>query len=127
MITSKDRRWMEVAKKVLIHSSHPSYMMGSILVSGGRIISSGTNSEGPPAFFVGDTGPWLGRHAEVRCLTGIEKKQTKGATLYIAGITKKHNIILTKPCINCLNIAKKMLIKRVVFHSKEGEIREERI
>ena len=125
-ITSKDRRWIAVAKKMLPYSNHPKYRMVAILVKGGKIVSMGTNSEGPPAFFI-RYAESRGRHAEVRCLFGLDKKYTKGSTLYIVGLTVVGNVILSKPCEGCDGFIRKMGLKRIIYHTVEGLIQGEKL
>lgn len=124
--TTKDRRWIAVAKKMLLYSNHPKYKMVAILVKGGKIVSMGTNSLGPPAFFI-RYAENRGRHAEVRCLFGLDKKYTKGATLYVVGLTAVGNIILSRPCKGCEDFIKRMGLRRVVYHTVTDEIVGEKI
>lgn len=123
-ITSKDKRWVALAKKMLPYSNHHNYRMVAVLVKGGRIISYGTNSIGPAAFFL-RFAENRGRHCEVRCLFGLARKYTKGATLYVVGETKLGNIVLSKPCPSCLEFIGRMGLRRVVYHSIEDILIEE--
>jgi deoxycytidylate deaminase len=124
MITTKDKRWLAVAKKMLIYSNHDKYRMYSVLVKGGKIISTGANAIGPAAFFL-KYALNRGRHSEVRCLFGLDRRYTKGATIYIAGETKHGSVVLSRPCKSCSDMIERMGIKRVVYHTIEDEIREE--
>lgn len=126
MITTKDRRWITVAKKMIPYSNHPKYRMVAILIKGGKIVSMGTNSVGPPAFFIRYSEN-RGRHAEVRCLFGLDKKYTKGATLYVVGVTAFGNTILSKPCKGCEDFIKKMGLRKVIYHTVEDEVTGERL
>ena len=126
MICAKDRRWMEVARRILKQSSHHKYRFSSVLIKGGRLINIGINSSGGPAPFYKNSDK-RGRHAECRCLYGLSKKATKGCTLYCCGETIIGNLVCSRPCSMCWVEVEKMRIKRVVHYSIRGELVEIKI
>jgi deoxycytidylate deaminase len=127
MITSKDVARMKITMKALCSSKCPRYLMSSALFKGGRLVSIATNSSGPPAFFLKKKRENMSRHAEVRCLFGLSKEETKGSTLYICGKTTNDTLILTRPCPSCYDLVKAHKIKRIVYMNKAGELIEERV
>lgn len=127
MITSKDLRWMSVALKALDSSNHNKYHMVCVAIKGGKVVSVGVNSKGPPAFFIKGLKEQRGRHAEITCLSFLNKKDIKGATLYIAGKSVGGTIVLSRPCESCLPFIEKMGIRRIVYHNQCGQLIEEKV
>ena len=126
MIGEKDKRWMDLARRVLKQSLHPKYRFSSILVRSGRVINIGINSSGGPAPFYKNSNN-RGRHAECRCLYGLSKKATKGCTLYCCGETIIGNLACSRPCSMCWIEIERMSIKRIVHYSIKGELVEIKI
>lgn len=124
MITSKDNRIKNLGRKLLKLSFHSKYKMIALLVKGGNIISVGANKEGAPKPYVKCHRPEMGLHAEVSCLAGITKDQSKNTTIYVVGQTTKGNNMLTKPCKSCYSFIKEMGIRRVVYETSSGELEE---
>ncbi len=125
MIHKRDTNWVKLCKKLFQYSNHSRYLLGCVVVKGGRVINMGINVE-----FKGSKGYLrkhrknLALHAEVAALHGISKKNSKGSTLYVIGQTKAGNCILSKPCATCLLFINQMGIKRVVYGNIRGEVME---
>ena len=125
MITTKDKKWNDLARKFLSTSTHSKYRMVAILVKGGRLISAGANKENSaPKRYVKQIRTNMSLHAEVCCLSGISKEASRGATIYIVGETAKGNSMLTAPCESCLSFIFHMDLKRIVYETKENKLEE---
>lgn len=124
MITSKDRRWVELAWKLSKNSPHPKYKYTALVVKS-RLVSTGFNKNGRPKFFVREIIPGQGHHAEIDALLGLDKSVTKGATLYCAGMTNLGTRILTRPCRSCFIGILKMGVRRIVYHDNQNNLIEE--
>jgi deoxycytidylate deaminase len=123
MITAKDRRWIDLAKKIARTSNHDKYHMSALLVSGGRVISLGVNKLSGPKRFTKQR-PGMRLHAEIDCLLNIGKDVSKGSTLYITGYTKAGNDLKSSaPCLSCAAFVDEMMIKRIVY-TEYGQIKE---
>lgn len=125
MITSKDSRFIDIARKMSLKSSHSRYLLSAILVRGSRILSIGINKDNAAIKpYIRKTRPNINLHAEVDCLAGITKDQSYKTTLYITGYTAAgNNLKSSRPCTSCLGFIEAMKVKKVVY-TEEGEIKE---
>lgn len=125
MITQKDLRIQKLGKKLLKLSNHSRYKMVCLLVKGGNILSVGNNKENSaPKPFVKQYRPSMQLHAEMSCLAGVLKENSKNSTVYVLGETVNGNQMLSKPCPSCESFLKEMLIRRVVYENREGILEE---
>lgn len=122
MITSKDERWMRVARKVAECSSHDRYLFSSVLVRGGNVLSVGVNKHGKPKGRPHREN--LNLHAEAHALCQLNIAAIRGATLYVYGRTIKGNDVLSKPCSSCEKFIIKCNLFKVVYVTVEGTIEE---
>jgi deoxycytidylate deaminase len=99
------------------HASKSSYYfrLGAVIVKGNRVLSTGHNSISH--CHVNDFKN--SRHAEMDAILKLIKKQDglsslAGSTLYVSRITKT-GVGLAKPCIKCLNLARSVGVKEVIY------------
>lgn len=123
MITTKDKRWIDLAKKAAKASNHNRYHMSCVVVKGGRLISIGVNKLNSPKRFTIQR-PCMRLHAEIDALLGISKPAAKNSTAYITGFTAAGNDLKSSaPCQSCLQFLDSMGIKRVVY-TENGNTKE---
>ena len=105
--------------------------MIAIITKNGRVLSIGHNDKNRLSFpFKHKNGysDLSGIHAEVDSIRKCFKSQLKGATITVIGInTRSGNMVLSKPCISCMNAIKEVGIKRIIYFDKDGKKYIERI
>ena len=116
--SGKIKRFIELAARVANQSESPDYRHGATLVKGASVINTSFNKNNFCSF--GHRFRKRGHgdatvHAEVGAVLGIERKNTEGATLYVARIGKNGDYRLSKPCPMCYAVMKHVGIKRVVY------------
>lgn len=94
--------------------------LGACLVSSGRIIATGYNQIRYHRIGSKWSSYESSLHAEVACLTSIDKSRIRNATLYILRISNKDDRpMLSYPCPNCIELIKYLDIKKVVYSIEE--------
>lgn len=126
-ITNKDVKWSEVGSKFAKESRCSLYQMAAVLIKGGRLMSFGVNAPGGPAFYIKKHRPNLSKHAEIECLKNLNRDDTANTTLYVVGKTVNGTTIFSRPCQSCMEFCKRMGIKRVVYHDRDGNLIKERV
>lgn len=96
------RKYYEIALRLANESLHPKHKMAALVVKGGAIVSTATNS------------PSWHRHAERRCL----KFGVSGDLIVIA----RKGGSMSKPCSECLAAIQNAGIKRVVYANWNKEL-----
>jgi len=118
----KHHDWLNFAKKIAEKSTFPKFRMAAIVTKSGRPLSSGWNKLSPGILKNPIYGEHQMLHAECQAILQLEPKQLRNATIYVAGLTRGGNLLLSKPCDACMFLIKQAGIKRIVFHTKEGEV-----
>ena len=126
-ITSKDERFVRIAKKLMGRSKHPKYKYCSLITSSSHIIGIGFNKTAKAKHFVRDLIPGQKHHSEIDAILWLDKETTRGKTLYCWGETNLGNPILSRPCQSCYNTLIRSGIKRIVYSDKLGSIQEEKL
>lgn len=111
----------ETAKKIASKSSFR-FKHGAILISGGRIISTGYNLSTFNSFgrrFVQNPAK-ASLHAEISCILGVSRKNTQGATVLVVR-TKNDSFRLSKPCDMCMSVLSFVGIKKVIYSISDEE------
>lgn len=119
MSDSRQKRYLELAKRESEKSSFKRFKMGAVLVSKGRVIGKGYNRN--------TTHPKLGSgysktmHCEGSAIQSALKQgiNPSGSTLYIY----RRNNNLAKPCKDCYNLLVEFGIDTVVYTSNDGQIK----
>jgi pyrimidine deaminase RibD-like protein len=108
-VSNTDRSFLSTAAKAALDSEYK-FRMGAIVVKSGRVLSIDTNYNKKSPY----TPPnrWS-THAEIRALRSAS--DTKGATLYIARLSKSGDVDLAKPFAWCMEHIITAKISRVVY------------
>ena len=124
MVTSKDHRWINVAKKFIKLSVSKRYKLCAVIVKGGRIISIGNNTmTAAPKPYQKKHRSNLALHAEIHALHYLPYESSYNATCYVYGETLAGNLADSLPCPSCMASIIHMGIKRVVYY-KNKELQE---
>jgi tRNA(Arg) A34 adenosine deaminase TadA len=99
--------------------------MGSVIIKAGAVVNIGINKQAAPKPYVKSFRDGLHLHAEIDALIGLARKVTKGCTIYTTGFTTKtRSAIMTLACETCKYFCIQMGIRRLVYTTKESEIKE---
>lgn len=112
----------KIAARSVVRSRH-----GAVIVKGGSVIAVGLNSytNDPHRFPVNNSGeqkiPHLDRgkqlsiHAELAAIRRVSPNRLKGATIYIARVTRNGELRNSAPCAGCTKELLEAGIKKVIF------------
>ena len=120
MISEKDRAHLNRAIKIA-YTSTERQRHGCVIVKGGRVISVGVNTFRNHPLFVSDPNRNSSYHAEINAMRGVE---VKGATVYVARISRNDSPVLSAPCIFCMHSIMKAGAKRIVWTTNTNEPEE---
>jgi len=119
-VSNQDVRLFKTALKQARNSA-VSFKHGAIIVSGGRILSTGKNKYGSHRI----SRMYYPRHkkatihAELQAVLNVHNSELlKGSTLYSARIGRGRNTatMISTPCPSCIEVMKAFGIRDVVFH-----------
>lgn len=102
-------RWIKLALKVALKSTHPRHLLGCVVVKGGAVVASAPN-----------TLTW-GAHAERRALRPT--LDLKDGVAYVM----RSNRCTSRPCPTCWTALVEAGIHSVVFVDQSGNICKERV
>jgi deoxycytidylate deaminase len=92
---------------------------GSVIVKGGRVISTGVNKERSHPRIV--SSEHIKDHCSVHAeIDAIKKaRDVNGATIYIARVNKRGEARDSRPCKRCFEVIKSNGIKKVIYTMSE--------
>ena len=120
MISARDRAHLNRAIKIA-YTSTERQRHGCVIVKGGRVISVGVNTFRNHPLFVSEPSKNSSYHAEINAMRGVE---VKGATVYVARISRNGSAAMSAPCIYCMHAIMKAGAKRIVWTGNNSEIGE---
>jgi deoxycytidylate deaminase len=115
-LSKTQRAYLDIAVR-LAESSDSNFKHGAVFVRGGRLLSVGVNKwrnkNNIPVIESDGYIPHLTIHAEIDALARV--KDAKGATVYIARVTKNGEERFSRPCERCEKALMDAGVKRVVY------------
>jgi deoxycytidylate deaminase len=92
---------------------------GSVIVKGGRVISTGINKERSHPRIVSSEHikDHCSVHAEVDAIK--KAKDVTGATIYVARVNKRGEARDSRPCKRCYEVIRTNGIKKIVYTTSE--------
>jgi deoxycytidylate deaminase len=123
MITVKDKRYLELAKRQALRSQHMPKRVGVVIVRGNKILALGYNKLSHPKVlsFPGIDGyNYWSLHSEIDALSKVE--DARGSTTYLWATKARSK--KAKPCILCEKYLKLRGVVRIVYTSVDGSIQE---
>lgn len=92
---------------------------GSVIVKGGRVISTGINKERSHPRIV--SSEHIKDHCSVHAeIDAIKKaKDVSGATIYVARVNKRGVARDSRPCNRCYEVIKNNGIKKIIYTTSE--------
>lgn len=100
------------------------YRMSATIVRGGRILVNGINKMVPGVSKDIRYDKDRGIHAELDAVLQAARLgiATEGASIYIAGVSKGNNLIMSAPCELCQQVIREAGIKDIFYWLKTGAI-----
>ena len=135
-MTKYELNYIKYAKTISNMSDFPRVKIGCVLVKGHSIIRSGYNSgtKKSPLQAAIDTKYFncdcTGKlHAETMALLPYikQKQNLSGATLYTCRIKGNGEYGMARPCPRCMQLIKKVGIKKIVYTTDDGVAKEKLI
>ena len=124
-LSSKVRRYFDLARNVAFNSDYGKIRHGAILVKGGSILNTCFNKDKfcsfGSRFRPPDRGPAT-IHAELGCVLGMSRDVTMGADVYVCRINRQGQFRNSKPCPMCHEVLKYVGVKRVYYTIDEGSV-----
>lgn len=107
------------AKKMAMLSSGE-YRLGSILVKSGRILARGLNKYNAINELAWKYFGYQTIHAEIDALNQVwDKRNIKGATLFVFRTKKNGDPGNSRPCNRCLNAIRDLGVRKIVYSIPE--------
>ena len=115
-ITASDIRWLRLALLQAEQAPHDQWRVGAALVRGGSVLSTGFNRyrNSPAQVELGG----VSYHAEEATIR--KAGNVKGATLYVARVTRSGNLGTAKPCVRCQELLMESGVHTVVWTTPYG-------
>lgn len=118
--SNKVRRYLQLAKKLAACSTYGNFRHGSVLIGrGDALIGMGINSEkysSVGARYRPDHKGYSTYHAEIVSVNNVPRHVTKGATIFVARVSKgTGEDRLSKPCPMCHEVLKAQGVKKVYY------------
>jgi deoxycytidylate deaminase len=93
--------------------------VGAAILKGKTLVSLGWNSD--------KTHPesktrYHAHHAEFSCLVGTKKMDVSGSTLFVARVTRRGKLGISKPCNECEQVIRASGIRKVFYLDHEGNV-----
>jgi deoxycytidylate deaminase len=114
-------KWLQSALRSTKKSVFYPQKMCALVVKGGRVISVGLNRVSP--------GKLKDRryhhvmvHAELDAILGVDPDDLKGATIYVAGVSKAGTAIKSEPCEACKQMLTDIGVRAVYSLEKDATI-----
>ena len=118
-VSKKNRRYLQLAKKMAECSTYGNFRHGAVLVRSGAVINFGINSEKYSSIGAKYRPEEKGvstYHAEIKAILNIPRSQTKGAIMYVARASKgKKEERMSKPCKMCHAVLQERGIRQVYY------------
>lgn len=125
----KVRQWIERAANLATENATGGYHLGAIVVKGGSVLSMGSNRHRNSPIMIPEIprGSWS-FCAEETALRPLKKDDTaRGATLYVARVTKSGRYGMARPCNKCAELLIEAGITKICYTTRDGGIVMERI
>lgn len=121
-MSNKVTNMFNICKKIALANTSPKklYNFGAVLVKGGSVISTGTNKPktDPLIDFLARQYKGVPQqcHSEIVALSGVQRHNIRGCSLYVARINVNDNSFrLAKPCSMCEAFLKQHKIRQVYY------------
>jgi deoxycytidylate deaminase len=110
--TTCDRRidrYIKIATKAAMKSQHHQHRLGSVLIRGSNVISTGHN--------------FSTVHSEHDCINRAFKSGTEGTIIIVVRVRRNGTMGMSRPCVCCLGRLINAGVERVIYTTNDGEYR----
>ena len=124
-LTNKIKRYLSLAQNAASCSNYGKIRHGAVLVRGGSVISIAYNKDKFSSFGERFRAQGVGpatHHAELSCVSGIDKSKTSGASIFVVRLNRNGELRLSKPCPMCHDVLKHAGVKKVYYSTSDGSI-----
>jgi len=126
----KNKRYIELAKRVAEQSNYGKFRHGAVLVKGSSVRSVSCNKHRHCSFGArfrkeGDGEATL--HAELGAILGMDRSTTHGSDVYVARINRGGEARISKPCPMCEAAMRHVGVRRVYYTNEHGKIERMRL
>ena len=116
---SRIKRGIRSAIKAALKSNHGKFRVGSAILKGSSVISTGYNCR--------KTHPksntrYHSQHGETRCLRSAASYDVHGSDIFVARVTPGGKLGMARPCEPCLEVLRKAGIRRAIYTDRSGNI-----
>ena len=126
----KNKRYIELAKRVAEQSNYGKFRHGAVLVKGNSVRSVSCNKHRHCSFGARFRKEGFGEatlHAELGEILGMDRSVTQGADVYVARINKEGEARISKPCSMCEAAMRHVGVRRVYYTNESGKIERMRL
>ena len=126
----KNKRYIELAKRVAEQSNYGKFRHGAVLVKGSSVRSVSCNKHRHCSFGARFRKEGFGEatlHAELGAILGMDRSVTQGADVYVARINKEGDARISKPCSMCEAAMRHVGVRRVYYTNESGKIERMRL
>ena len=111
------KRFFNLAKKLSQKSDYQAHKLGAVIVRGGEVVGIGFNKR--------KTHPlsktrFNNIHAELSAVLNSGLENLQGCHVYVYRETKQGQIAMARPCGHCMDILKKLSVRRVYYSTPNG-------
>lgn len=117
LLSKKDKKFFELAKKISKKSNHHRYKLGCVIVKNRTILKTGFNQmkSHPKAY-----NYWKQIHAEFHAIMGLLPSDLRGATAYVYRELRDGSPAMAKPCPHCQQMFCDCNIRKVYYTTDGG-------
>ena len=126
----KNKRYIELAKRVAEQSNYGKFRHGAVLVKGNSVRSVSCNKHRHCSFGARCRKEGFGEatlHAELGAILGMDRSVTQGADVYVARINKEGEARISTPCSMCEAAMRHVGVRRVYYTNESGKIERMRL
>ena len=114
-----------LAASLLSNAPRPALRLGASLFAGARLLSVGCNWYGRSHPESSNSKDFVrSTHAEHQCLVRRQWKPVGNLTMYVGRLLANGTLGNSRPCANCLALAKLAGVRRVWFYGASGKQEE---
>ncbi len=124
-LSRRHQRHINLATRMAEQSTYGTLKHGAVLVKGGSVVNASCNKNNFCSFGKRFRSRSEGRatlHAELGTILGLDRRVTRGTTVYVVRINRKGEHRMSKPCQMCESALRHCGVSKVYYTDEEGGI-----